>query len=185
MGAAWPHKLVFRVKRRLKSIFSCNQKTAIKRKHKTATQHSGRDLERRSKGAGRWRYFVPQAQNNAGTKRTLLRRDKMLQYRYFKFSIGYLEDHPTALLGRGAFAPHECFATGKTSAQGEFPSPAYFDQIGGRRLSAAETQKEGHPEGCPSFWSWKRDSNTRPADYESAALPTELFQHIFVTDSIG
>ena len=63
MGAAWPHKLVFRVKRRLKSIFSCNQKTAIKRKHKTATQHSGRDLERRSKGAGRWRYFVPQAQN--------------------------------------------------------------------------------------------------------------------------
>ena len=26
------------------------------------------------------------------------------------------------------------------------------------------------------FWSWKRDSNTRPADYESAALPTELFQ---------
>ena len=122
MGAAWPHKLVFRVKRRLKSIFSCNQKTAIKRKHKTATQHSGRDLERRSKGAGRWRYFVPQAQNNAGTKRTLLRRDKMLQYRYFKFSIGYLEDHPTALLGRGAFAPHECFAAGKTSAQAEFTS---------------------------------------------------------------
>lgn len=126
MGAAWPHKLVFRVKRRLKSIFSCNQKTAIKRKHKTATQHSGRDLERRSKGAGRWRYFVPQAQNNAGTKRTLLRRDKMLQYRYFKFSIGYLEDHPTALLGRGAFAPHECFAAGKTSAQGEFISPEQF-----------------------------------------------------------
>ena len=28
------------------------------------------------------------------------------------------------------------------------------------------------------FWSWKRDLNTRPADYESAALPTELFQHL-------
>ena len=28
------------------------------------------------------------------------------------------------------------------------------------------------------FWSWKRDLNTRPADYESAALPTELFQRI-------
>ena len=26
-------------------------------------------------------------------------------------------------------------------------------------------------------FSWKRDLNTRPADYESAALPTELFQH--------
>ncbi len=29
-----------------------------------------------------------------------------------------------------------------------------------------------------SLWSWKRDSNTRPAHYECAALPTELFQHI-------
>ena len=28
------------------------------------------------------------------------------------------------------------------------------------------------------LWSWKRDSNTRPADYESAALPTELFQPV-------
>ena len=27
------------------------------------------------------------------------------------------------------------------------------------------------------FWSWQCDSNTRPADYESAALPTELCQH--------
>ena len=26
-------------------------------------------------------------------------------------------------------------------------------------------------------WSWQCDSNTRPADYESAALPTELCQH--------
>ena len=25
-------------------------------------------------------------------------------------------------------------------------------------------------------WSWKRDLNTRPAHYECAALPTELFQ---------
>ena len=79
----------------------------------------------------------------------------------------------------GAFVSYERFAAGKTSAQGGFPSPAYFDQIGGRRLSAAGTQKEGHPSGCPSFWSWKRDSNTRPADYESAALPTELFQQLF------
>ena len=26
-------------------------------------------------------------------------------------------------------------------------------------------------------WSWRRDSNPRPADYKSAALPTELCQH--------
>ena len=29
-----------------------------------------------------------------------------------------------------------------------------------------------------TIWSWKRDLNTRPAHYEWAALPTELFQHI-------
>ena len=27
-------------------------------------------------------------------------------------------------------------------------------------------------------WSWWTDSNPRPADYKSAALPTELHQHI-------
>ena len=30
----------------------------------------------------------------------------------------------------------------------------------------------------PMFnWSWWTDSNPRPADYKSAALPTELYQH--------
>ena len=28
------------------------------------------------------------------------------------------------------------------------------------------------------WWSWWTDSNPRPADYKSAALPTELHQHI-------
>ena len=32
-------------------------------------------------------------------------------------------------------------------------------------------------EGAPR-WSWKRDLNTRPAHYECAALPTELFQPV-------
>lgn len=27
-------------------------------------------------------------------------------------------------------------------------------------------------------WSWRWGSNPRPADYKSAALPTELRQHI-------
>ena len=27
-------------------------------------------------------------------------------------------------------------------------------------------------------WSWQRDLNPRPADYKSAALPTELCQHM-------
>jgi hypothetical protein len=28
------------------------------------------------------------------------------------------------------------------------------------------------------FWSWRLDLNQRPADYKSAALPTELRQHL-------
>ena len=28
-------------------------------------------------------------------------------------------------------------------------------------------------------WSWREESNPRPADYKSAALPTELRQHLF------
>ena len=36
------------------------------------------------------------------------------------------------------------------------------------------------PWGSRDFsWSWQCDSNTRPADYESAALPTELCQQAF------
>lgn len=29
---------------------------------------------------------------------------------------------------------------------------------------------------CPSQWSWRRESNPRPTDYKSVALPTELRQ---------
>ena len=35
------------------------------------------------------------------------------------------------------------------------------------------------------FWSWRRVLNTRPADYESAALPTELFQRIDFLSRLG
>ena len=34
------------------------------------------------------------------------------------------------------------------------------------------------PEG---EWSWREESNPRPADYKSAALPTELRQHSLTT----
>ena len=37
----------------------------------------------------------------------------------------------------------------------------------------------GHSGISPKvFWCWLEDSNSRPADYKSAALPTELSQHI-------
>src|ERR1700740_3281102 len=29
------------------------------------------------------------------------------------------------------------------------------------------------------LWSWRRDSNPRPSDYKSDALPTELRQHVW------
>jgi hypothetical protein len=32
--------------------------------------------------------------------------------------------------------------------------------------------------GLSNIWSWREESNPRPADYKSAALPTELHQHI-------
>jgi hypothetical protein len=34
------------------------------------------------------------------------------------------------------------------------------------------------------FWSWRRDLNPRPADYKSAALPTELRQPVGKTDNL-
>ena len=34
------------------------------------------------------------------------------------------------------------------------------------------------------IWCWKQDLNLRPADYETAALPTELFQRIQSTSII-
>ena len=35
----------------------------------------------------------------------------------------------------------------------------------------------GHS-GISPFWSWWTESNPRPADYKSAALPAELHQRI-------
>ena len=31
-----------------------------------------------------------------------------------------------------------------------------------------------------NFWSWRTESNPRPADYKSAALPAELHQRIII-----
>ena len=74
--------------------------------------------------------------------RRVLFCDKVPQYRYFKFSIGYLEDHPTGLLAGDAFAPYERFAAGKTSAQAEFISAEHFKSKGGSRLWRLEPKKK-------------------------------------------
>jgi len=44
------------------------------------------------------------------------------------------ENCPTGLLAGGAFAPYECFAAGKTSAQAEFTSAEHLNH---RRVEAA------------------------------------------------
>ena len=36
-----------------------------------------------------------------------------------------------------------------------------------------------------AFWSWRRDLNPRPADYKSAALPTELRQPVGKTRNLA
>ena len=54
------------------------------------------------------------------------------------------------------------------------------------KLQATDLQSApfGHsgtlPYNIQKKWSWRWDSNPRPADYKSAALPTELRQHISI-----
>ena len=45
-----------------------------------------------------------------------------------------------------------------------------------------ENTKAANPYGMRLSWSWWSDSNRRPADYKSAALPTELYQPILFGD---
>ncbi|CAI8893745.1 protein of unknown function [Methylocaldum szegediense] len=49
-----------------------------------------------------------------------------------------------------------------------------------RVVTPAETKKAACMPACSLLilWSWRRDSNPRPADYKSAALPTELRQRL-------
>ena len=55
----------------------------------------------------------------------------------FLFPIGRLENHPTALLVRGAGAPYQHFANGKTLVQGEFILPEHFKN---QRVAARTTK---------------------------------------------
>ena len=53
------------------------------------------------------------------------------------------------------------------------------------KLEATDLQSApfGHS-GILPYWSWWTDLNPRPADYKSAALPTELHQHSCATTII-
>ncbi len=66
---------------------------------------------------------------------------------------------------------HRCFATVPPShfAPKNNPPDCFFTVL---TLTGFESDHSLH-----QGWSWWTDSNPRPADYKSAALPTELHQH--------
>ncbi len=49
-------------------------------------------------------------------------------------------------------------------------------------LESFAPAKKTCPKASLFCWSWMRDSNSRPHDYESGALPAELIQHIPLGD---
>ena len=65
-----------------------------------------------------------------------------LEDRYFGLTKPLQKNRQTALLGRGAGAPYERFAAGKTSAQAEFISAEHFKSKGGSRLWRLEPKKK-------------------------------------------
>lgn len=52
--------------------------------------------------------------------------------------------------------------------------PAYFRARFFVRLEEGKTRPVNNPSDLVFYWWALQDSNLRPADYESAALPTEL-----------
>ena len=63
------------------------------------------------------------------------------------------KNRQTALLGRGAGTPYECFAPGKTAAQAEFISAEHFNPKGESRLWRLEPKKKDMTcWSCLSFW---------------------------------
>ena len=59
----------------------------------------------------------------------------------------------------------------------------------GRPFGSRITNKKNRPYGRLFYWCRQRDSNSRPTDYKSVALPTELCRHnycqiLYTTDFI-
>ena len=67
----------------------------------------------------------------------------------------------TALLGRGASAPYERFAAGKTSAQGRLRRPEHGNPEGRSRPSARGVHKKGHDLRRVLFCGARGGSRTR------------------------
>jgi hypothetical protein len=60
-----------------------------------------------------------------------------------------------------------------------YPLPALAKRGSGRPLKRKQAARpKGGKPARSLFWSWWTGSNPRPADYKSAALPTELHQRV-------
>ena len=85
------------------------------------------------------------------------------------------------LVGAGGFGPPKRNATDLQSAPfGHSGTPPYsvFTAPVPRPPEAAKESEPSETDCALTMWSWWTDSNPRPADYKSAALPTELHQHL-------
>ena len=66
----------------------------------------------------------------------------------------------TALLGRGAFAPHKRFAPGENLGKGAaLPTPSIEIPKGGGRLGRPKPKKKGLPIGSPFFLECKTNKD--------------------------
>ena len=74
------------------------------------------------------------------------------------------QNYSLFLVGEGGFGPPKSVTTDLQSAPfGRSGIPPYLIEL---------------PAFTGSSWSWWTDSNPRPADYKSAALPTELYRRL-------
>ena len=63
----------------------------------------------------------------------------------------------------------------------------WWERVDSNHRSEYATDLQSAPfgrSGTLPYWSWWTDSNPRPADYKSAALPTELHQRITASNQV-
>ena len=87
----------------------------------------------------------------------------------------------TGLVGEGGFEPPKALPADLQSVPvGHSGIPPYSVALSFSQIEAPRSGSDLKTERCELrlTWSWWTDSNPRPADYKSAALPTELHQHL-------
>ena len=60
-----------------------------------------------------------------------------------------------------------------------------LSQTRGLKVDIKPQKKKAPQKWCFLLWSWLTDLNPRPADYKSAALPTELNQRMYFCNEVN